>query len=148
MEEAAEAEQDCGVLSGRAAGLPSGPNSQALGWMVTIGQAPGALEPTQSHSTYSHTHRVTDTQSHVMSSGALNLTNLGTPACSPGAPVVDGTKRPSCSLEPHTDPDTHPCRHPAPTHTLLTSAALPEPSSRYLGGRVARGVLWSPCLGA
>lgn len=44
----------------------------------------GALEPTQSHSAHSHTHRMTCTQSHVTSSGTLNLTNLGTPTCSPG----------------------------------------------------------------
>lgn len=64
----------------------------------------GALEPTQSHSTHSHTHRVTHVQSHVTSFRALDLTNPGTLTYSPEPPQWMGHDR---SLESHADLDTH-----------------------------------------
>lgn len=70
----------------------------------------GTLEPTQSHSTPSHTHRVTHTQSHVMSFRALNLTDLGAPTCSlvPQGGLAQRLCVTSLFLSPHADLDTHP----------------------------------------
>lgn len=97
---------------------------------------PGALEPTQSHSTHSHTHRVTHVQSHVTSFRALNLTNLGTPTYSPEPPRCMGH---DCSLESHTDLDTHQADTWVP-HAHSHRQQIP--------GEASRGALWSLFLGA
>lgn len=93
--------QKSSVMSGGAVRLPCCPDPQGLGWRDT-----GTPEPTRSHSTPSHTHRVTHTQSHVMSFRALNLTDLGAPTCSPvpqgglGTTLVCGQFVPLTSCRP------------------------------------------------
>lgn len=97
---------------------------------------PGALEPTQSHSTHSHTHRVTHVQSHVTSFRALNLTNLGTPIYSPEPPRW---MEHNSSLESHTDLNTH------QADTLVPHA---HSYRQQIPGEALRGALWSLFLGA
>lgn len=84
-------QEENSVMSGGVVRPPSCPDLQGLEMETHSQPGPGTLEPTQSHSTHSHTHRMTRTQSRVMSFRALNLTNLGTPTCSLGPHGGQGT---------------------------------------------------------
>lgn len=98
----------------------------------------GAREPTQSHSTHSHTHRVTGTQSRVTSYGALGLSHLGSPARSPGPLRPMGHNGWLCvAAVPLGLAQTQTHAHTGSLAPRARGSPQPppaEPSSRYLGG--------------
>lgn len=133
-EEAGEAEQDCGVMSGRPVGcLLFLPGFAGPGMDGYCQPGLGAREPTQSHSTHSHTHRVTGTQSRVTSSGP-SVAASGKPRKQPGAPAAGGAQRlavcggrfPRALRRPRHTPTQAPWSHVLGAHP---SAPRPGPAA-------------------